>query len=111
MDGLFFIALVVTGDRNKKYSSPNLTVKRSFTARNVGDLPIYVHGFSISGLECEGYGFAVLNCAPFLLLPNSTRKIDIAFTPDFTLSKVSNFFFWFVCLNLYKVFFFLNLNT
>lgn len=64
-------------------------MKRSFTARNVGDLPIYVHGFSVNGLECEGYGFAVLNCAPFLLPPNSTRKVDIAFTPDFTLSKVT----------------------
>jgi len=48
-----------------------------------------VHGFYISGLECEGYGFSVLNCAPFYLAPNATRKIDIAFTPDFTLSRVT----------------------
>lgn len=35
-----------------------------------------------------GYGFKVLNCDPFSLEPNGTRKIDIAFTPDFTLAKI-----------------------
>lgn len=37
---------------------------------------------------CEGYGFKVLNCGSFSLEPNATRKIEIAFTPDFTLSRV-----------------------
>lgn len=63
-------------------------MKRSFIARNVGELPIFVHNFYINGLECEGYGFSVLNCGPFELPANGTRKIDVAFTPDFTLSKV-----------------------
>ncbi|KAG7204441.1 hypothetical protein KM043_004877 [Ampulex compressa] len=75
-------------ERFKRNPVPNLTVKRSFTARNTGKLPIDVYRFYISGLPCEGYGFKVLNCTPFKLSPNSTRKIDIAFTPDFTLSRV-----------------------
>lgn len=75
-------------EKNRKNPSPNLTVKRSFTARNTGDVTITIKSFSINGFPCEGYGFKVLNCVPFELPPNSTRKIDIAFTPDFTLSKI-----------------------
>lgn len=67
---------------------PNVTVKRTFTARNIGELPIHIYGFYISGSHCEGYGFKVLNCASFSLLPNVTKKIEIAFTPDFTLSRI-----------------------
>ncbi|KAF5274287.1 hypothetical protein FQR65_LT04405 [Abscondita terminalis] len=73
---------------HKKHSLPNLTVKRTFTARNMGEVPIFVTGFFINNLPCEGYGFKVLNCESFMLLPNTTRKIDIAFTPDFTLAKI-----------------------
>ncbi|XP_015119275.1 transmembrane protein 131 homolog isoform X2 [Diachasma alloeum] len=72
----------------RKNSLPNLTVIRSFTARNTGELPIDIYGFSISGIACEGYGFKVINCQSFKLNPNSTKKIEIAFTPDFTLSKI-----------------------
>lgn len=72
----------------RRNPTPNLTVKRSFTARNTGELPIDIHGFYISGLYCEGYGFKVLNCSPFKLNPNATKKIEIAFTPDFTLSRI-----------------------
>ncbi|XP_066591952.1 transmembrane protein 131 isoform X2 [Prorops nasuta] len=75
-------------ERSRKNAIPSLTVKRSFTARNTGELPIDVYGFYINGLRCEGYGFRVLNCAPFKLHPNSTKKVEIAFTPDFTLSRV-----------------------
>lgn len=57
-------------------------------ARNTGELPIEVYAFYINGLQCEGYGFKVLNCLPFKLDPNSTLKVEIAFTPDFTLSRV-----------------------
>ncbi|XP_012250610.2 transmembrane protein 131 [Athalia rosae] len=75
-------------ERLRRSPTPNLTVKRSFTARNTGELPIDIHGFYISGLHCEGYGFKVLNCGPFKLNPNATKKIEIAFTPDFTLSRI-----------------------
>ena len=80
--------LFFAGEKHRKYPVPNLTVKRSFTARNTGDLPIYITGFSVNGLPCEGYGFKILNCGPFHLPPNGTRKIDIAFTPDFTLARI-----------------------
>ncbi|XP_060530816.1 transmembrane protein 131 isoform X2 [Cylas formicarius] len=78
-------------EKQKSYTSPlpNLTVKRSFTARNMGDIPISINSFHINYLECEGYGFKVIDCEPFILPPNGTRKIDIAFTPDLTLSKVT----------------------
>lgn len=78
----------VTGEKLRKFPAPNLTVKRSFTARNTGELPIYISGFRINGLPCEGYGFRIMNCAAFHLEPNGTRKIDIAFTPDFTLARI-----------------------
>lgn len=57
-------------------------------ARNTGELPIEVYDFYINGLRCEGYGFKVLNCMPFKLNPNATKKVEIAFTPDFTLSRI-----------------------
>lgn len=63
-------------------------MKRSFIARNTGELPIEIYDFYINGLRCEGYGFKVLNCMPFELDPNATKKVEIAFTPDFTLSRI-----------------------
>lgn len=78
-------------EKEKQYKnpSPNLSVKRSFTARNIGDVTIFINSFFINDLPCEGYGFKILNCIPFVLHPNATKKIDIAFTPDLTLSKVT----------------------
>ncbi|KAG8197319.1 hypothetical protein JTE90_013446 [Oedothorax gibbosus] len=67
---------------------PNFTVRRAFTARNTGALPMYVKGFDISGKFCQGYGFRILNCQPFELQPNATKKIDIAYTPDFSLTHI-----------------------
>lgn len=75
-----------SGEATRKM--PNLTVKRSFMARNIGELPIEFHGFQINGNDCAGYGFKVLNCSPFTLAPNTSQKIEIAFTPDFTLSRI-----------------------
>ncbi|KAL6258759.1 hypothetical protein P5V15_010707 [Pogonomyrmex californicus] len=73
-------------DRSKPVTT--ITVKRSFTARNTGELPIEIYGFYINDWHCEGYGFKVLDCTPFKLSPNATKRIEIAFTPDFTLSRV-----------------------
>lgn len=76
-------------DKNKKVTTPpNFTVKRTFVARNTGVIPVKITRFFINSIECEGYGFRVLNCEPFELSPNGTHKVDIAFTPDFTLTKV-----------------------
>lgn len=79
---------LASGDHVKRTTTPVLTIKRSFTARNTGELPIEIYGFHINSLRCEGYGFKVLNCIPFKLSPNATKRIEIAFTPDFTLSRV-----------------------
>lgn len=74
---------------------PTFTVHRTFTAVNVGKLTMKIQGFSIgsqtssTSFECQGFGFKVINCAGFDLRPNENKKIHIAFTPDFTLSKVS----------------------
>nr|XP_022906700.1 transmembrane protein 131 [Onthophagus taurus] len=75
--------------KSKRFISTNLSIKRTFTARNTGDIVVFINNFLINGLSCEGYGFKVLNCEPFALKPNSTKKIDIEFTPDFTLLKIT----------------------
>ncbi|KAK9875598.1 hypothetical protein WA026_009401 [Henosepilachna vigintioctopunctata] len=76
-------------DRENSYRyNQNVVIKRSFTTRNTGEIPIFFHSFRIDDVPCEGYGFKVLNCAPFVLPPNGSRKIDIEFTPDFTLARV-----------------------
>ncbi|XP_035778465.1 transmembrane protein 131-like [Anopheles albimanus] len=67
---------------------PGVETRRTFTARNYGEVPIVISGIRIEEALCEGYGFKVLDCAPFELAPNATRKIEIAFAPDFTLSRV-----------------------
>lgn len=75
-------------EKKNKNVMPNFTVRRPFTLRNSGELPFYIHGFSINELPCEGYGFKVFDCTGFEMLPNSSRKINIAFTPDFTMSQI-----------------------
>ncbi|KAL1506829.1 hypothetical protein ABEB36_006119 [Hypothenemus hampei] len=76
-------------DLNQNPYLPNLTIKESFMAKNLGEIPVHVTSFSINGYPCEGYGFKVINCEPFSLSANSSRKIDLAFTPDLTLSEIS----------------------
>ncbi|XP_047126881.1 transmembrane protein 131 isoform X1 [Hydra vulgaris] len=68
---------------------PSFTVKRSFTATNYGQLPVHIAYMNINSYECEGFGFRILNCEPFVLAPNSSHKIDISFSPDFTTSRVA----------------------
>ncbi|GFR72649.1 transmembrane protein 131-like isoform X4, partial [Elysia marginata] len=75
-------------EKKASKNMPNFTVRRPFTLRNSGELPFYVHGFSINDLSCEGYGFKVLDCSGFEMAPNSSKKIYIAFTPDFTMSQI-----------------------
>lgn len=65
-----------------------ITSKRTFTAKNYGEVPLTISGIRIEDDLCKGYGFKVVNCEPFQLMPNESRKIEITFTPDFTLSRV-----------------------
>jgi len=45
--------------------------------RNTGPLPIYIDKLMIGDAKCEGYGFKVIDCASFDLLPNDSHKVDI----------------------------------
>ena len=83
------VFLHVSGSKHSRYSPPVLTVKRLFKAKNTGLTPIHISGFEIEGQPCEGFGFKVLNCEPFVIEPSQSVDVDIAFTPDFTLSKVT----------------------
>ncbi|XP_039265319.2 transmembrane protein 131-like [Styela clava] len=71
-------------DCTKKKSNPSFTVRKWFHANNTGMLPIHVTSITVSGSPCEGYGFRVLDCDQFILQPNTSKKIEIAYTPDFT---------------------------
>lgn len=64
------------------------STKRVFTAKNTGPLPIVISDMSINGESCSGYGFVILNCSPFVLVPEGTHKVEISFVPDFTVSRV-----------------------
>lgn len=65
-----------------------ISSKRTFTAKNYGEVPLMIGGMRVENDLCLGYGFKVLNCEPFQLMPNESKKIEIAFSPDFTLSRV-----------------------
>lgn len=64
------------------------SIKRTFTAKNSGETPIQINGFRIDNFSCEGYGYRIIDCSPFELAPNTSRKIGISFSPDFTLAMV-----------------------
>ena len=74
-----FSFVLATAKNKPKGATPTFTVRRTFTVRNTGQLPFYVHGFSINDLPCEGYGFRILDCTGFQMLPNDSKKIDIAY--------------------------------
>uniref|UniRef100_A0A182W752 TMEM131_like domain-containing protein n=1 Tax=Anopheles minimus TaxID=112268 RepID=A0A182W752_9DIPT len=76
----------VSGDDEQKDFV--VETRRTFTARNYGEVPILISGIRIEETPCEGFGFKVLDCTSFELAPNTSRKIEIAFAPDFTLSRV-----------------------
>ena len=72
-----------------KEGGPLYSVTRPFKVKNLGMTSFYVKGFYIEDFPCEGFGFRVINCEPFSLEPSETKDIYIAFTPDFTLSRIS----------------------
>nr|XP_051675898.1 transmembrane protein 131-like isoform X7 [Oryctolagus cuniculus] len=74
--------------RQLKDSKQILSITKNFKVENIGPLPVTVSALRISGYNCQGYGFEVLDCHPFSLDPNTSRDISIVFTPDFTSSWV-----------------------
>jgi len=64
---------------------PSFTVRRTFTVRNIGPLPIYIDKLMIGDSKCEGYGFKVIDCTSFDLLPNDSHKVDIVLVSTATL--------------------------
>jgi len=88
MDSKVTFCFLFSERKSNKNAIPNFTVKRSFTLRNTGELPFYVHGYNINNVPCQGYGFRILDCAGYEMMPNTSKKIDIAFTPDFTMSRI-----------------------
>uniref|UniRef100_A0A034VX70 Transmembrane protein 131-like protein n=2 Tax=Bactrocera dorsalis TaxID=27457 RepID=A0A034VX70_BACDO len=63
-------------------------LKRKFTARNTGEIPIWIETFQIGDQICSGYGFKIVDCNSFALKANETKKIEIIFTPDFTMNRI-----------------------
>lgn len=63
-------------------------LKRKFTARNTGEIPIWIETFQIGDQMCSGYGFRIVDCNNFSLNANETKKIEIIFTPDFTMNRI-----------------------
>ncbi|XP_004520657.1 transmembrane protein 131 homolog [Ceratitis capitata] len=72
---------------NRKY--PKVMLKRKFTARNTGEIPIWIESFQIGNKICSGYGFKVLDCNSFALKANESKKIEILYTPDYTMHRIT----------------------
>uniref|UniRef100_A0A336KV56 CSON015221 protein n=1 Tax=Culicoides sonorensis TaxID=179676 RepID=A0A336KV56_CULSO len=86
-------------DKPQTNYSPFVTIKRTFTAKNYGEVPITVYGLRVENNPCEGFGFKILNCHPFELAPNASEKIEIEFSPDFTLARLTRTLFLHTSMN------------
>ncbi|OQR73794.1 hypothetical protein BIW11_09515 [Tropilaelaps mercedesae] len=64
------------------------TLRRYPVARNVGQLPIRVQQILVNERACVGFGFRVKDCEDFVIKPNASHRIELSFTPDFTVSRV-----------------------
>ena len=65
-----------------------VSVKQYVDVLNEGDLPVSVKSISIGGEPCECYGFRAVDCKPFVLQPNETARLRLAFTPDLTVNSI-----------------------
>eukprot|EP00045_Choanoeca_perplexa_P017419 m.253230 g.253230 ORF g.253230 m.253230 type:complete len:1714 (-) comp17533_c0_seq1:91-5232(-) len=60
----------------------------NFTVVNRGNMPVSVVSLGINGVPCQGDGFRIHNCAPFVLEPKKQHLLSVGFTPDFTTATV-----------------------
>lgn len=72
-----FVIVVGAAPRGRPLSS--LSVMKTVTATNPGQLAVFISSLRVSGYECGGYGFKIMNCKSFILKPNASRKIEITY--------------------------------
>lgn len=61
---------------------------RIFLIKNPGKHTVRITSMTINSVLCSGYGFRILDCRKFSLLPNQSREVSVEFTADFTLRSV-----------------------
>lgn len=76
---------------------------RYFKIKNVGNLPLHFQRLSIEKLGCSGYGFEIINCGAFSLLPNQNYILEITFSPDFTMNKISHILSFYTSKDIYRL--------
>lgn len=72
-----FVIVVGAAPRGRPLSS--LSVMKTVTATNPGQLAVFISSLRVSGYECGGYGFKIMNCKSFILKSNASRKIEITY--------------------------------
>ena len=73
---------ILTSDLTRRFSFNLLMI-------NKGNMPAIVEQIGINGRPCEGSGFAISKCEPFVLKPKVHRRLTVSFFPDFTTSTVA----------------------
>ncbi|CAG9571451.1 unnamed protein product [Danaus chrysippus] len=64
-------------------------VVRRVVARNAGRVPAALGGWRVARAGCVSRGFRVSPCAPLSLAPNASAPVHLAFSPDYSLARVS----------------------
>ncbi|XP_064385266.1 transmembrane protein 131-like [Halichondria panicea] len=67
-----------------------LKLTKTFRMHNSGSTSITLRIIGLEGGSCDGRGFVISNCNKDITIkPNRSKKIEITFTPDYTLTQVS----------------------
>eukprot|EP00731_Ephydatia_muelleri_P015388 Em0008g1108a len=69
----------------------SVQLTRTLKLHNSGTNPITITAITVGMSGCTEHGFSVTRCNKEITLqPDKWKKIDVSFTPDFTLSRVTN---------------------